>query len=245
MNKKRFLHYLAIVASLVVGCNNQESKQKQEDLKNPLLTAYETPFEVPPFDQIKDEHFRPAFKEALSVHNAEVDSILNNQAEASFENTIVALENAGQLLNRVSTVFYNLNSANTNDTIQAIAKDMAPVLSAHGDEISLNPKLFERVKAVYSKKAELGLDAEDQKLLEETYKDFVRSGANLKDADKEKLKKINADLSVLTTQYGQNLLNELNAYQLVVDKVEDLSGLPEELKAAAADEAKAKGKEGK
>ena len=245
MNKKRFLPYLAIVASLVVGCNNQESKQKQEDLKNPLLTAYETPFEVPPFDQIKDEHFRPAFKEALSVHNAEVDSILNNQAEASFENTILALENAGQLLNRVSTVFYNLNSANTNDTIQAIAKDMAPVMSAHSDEISLNPKLFDRVKAVYAKKAELGLDAEDQKLLEETYKDFVRSGANLKEEDKEKLKKINADLSVLTTQYGQNLLNELNAYELVVDKAEDLAGLPEELKTAAANEAKAKGKEGK
>lgn len=245
MNKKRFLPYLAIVASLVVGCNNQESKQKQEDLKNPLLTAYETPFEVPPFDQIKDEHFRPAFKEALSVHNAEVDSILNNQAEASFENTILALENAGQLLNRVSTVFYNLNSANTNDTIQAIAKDMAPVMSAHSDEISLNSKLFDRVKAVYAKKAELGLDAEDQKLLEETYKDFVRSGANLKEEDKEKLKKINADLSVLTTQYGQNLLNELNAYELVVDKAEDLAGLPEELKTAAANEAKAKGKEGK
>ena len=131
MNKRSFLPCLAVVASLIVGCNNQNSTQKTEDLKNPLLTAYETPFEVPPFDQIKDEHFRPAFEEALAKHNTEVDSILNNDQEPSFENTILALEKAGQLLSRVSTVFYNLNSANTNDTIQAIAKDLAPVLSAH------------------------------------------------------------------------------------------------------------------
>src|SRR5690606_36684364 len=193
----------------------------------------------------KDEHFRPAFEEALAKHNTEVDSILNNDQEPSFENTILALEKAGQLLSRVSTVFYNLNSANTNDTIQAIAKELAPVLSAHSDEISLNAKLFDRVKAVYANKEGLGLDAEDQKLLEETYKGFVRAGANLKDADKEKLKKINADLSVLTTQFGQNLLAEMNAFELVVDKAEDLAGLPEELKTAADNEAKARNKEGK
>lgn len=245
MNKKVFLPYCMVIASLLVGCNNETKKEEAVDLKNPLLAKYETNFEVPPFDLIKDEHFRPAFKEALKVHEAEIDSILKIDEPATFANTILALENAGQLLNRVSTVFYNLNSANTNDTIQAIAKDLAPVMSAHRDEINLNPELFKRVKTVYDQRANAGLDAEDQKLLEETYKGFVRSGANLKDEDKEKLKKINAELSVLSTQYGQNLLAETNAFEMVVDKEEDLAGLPKELKAAAAAEAKTKGKEGK
>ena len=245
MNRKGFLPYCMVIASLLVGCNNETKKEEAVDLKNPLLAKYETNFEVPPFDLIKDEHFRPAFKEALKVHEAEIDSILKIDEPATFANTILALENAGQLLNRVSTVFYNLNSANTNDTIQAIAKDLAPVMSAHRDEINLNPELFKRVKTVYDQRANAGLDAEDQKLLEETYKGFVRSGANLKDEDKEKLKKINAELSVLSTQYGQNLLAETNAFEMVVDKEEDLAGLPKELKAAAAAEAKAKGKDGK
>ena len=245
MNKKVFLPYCMVIASLLVGCNNETKKEEAVDLKNPLLAKYETNFEVPPFDLIKDEHFRPAFKEALKVHEAEIDSILKIDEPATFANTILALENSGQLLNRVSTVFYNLNSANTNDTIQAIAKDLAPVMSAHRDEINLNPELFKRVKTVYDQRANAGLDAEDQKLLEETYKGFVRSGANLKDEDKEKLKKINAELSVLSTQYGQNLLAETNAFEMVVDKEEDLAGLPKELKAAAAAEAKAKGKDGK
>lgn len=241
MNKKNFIPFL-VIASMFVGCNNEE---KMTNSDNPLLAAYDTPFNVPPFDKIKDEHFRPAFEEALKKHNLEIDSIVNNTEEPNFINTIVALENAGSLLGNVSTVFYNLNSANTNDTIQAIAKDLAPLISAHSDEIQLNAKLFAKVKSVYAKKDALGLDAEDKKLLEETYKGFVRSGANLSDTDKEKLKKINADLSVLTTEYGQNLLAETNAFELVVDKKEDLAGLSDGLIAAAADVAKAKGKEGK
>ncbi|ERJ58377.1 M3 family metallopeptidase [Sphingobacterium paucimobilis] len=241
MSKKNFIPFL-VVASMFVGCNNEE---KSTGSDNPFLASYDTPFNVPPFDKIKDEHFRPAFEEALKQHNLEIDSIVNNTEEPNFLNTIVALENAGTLLGNVSTVFYNLNSANTNDTIQAIAKDLAPQISAHSDEIKLNAKLFDRVKAVYAKKDALGLDAEDQKLLEETYKGFVRAGANLSEADKAKLKQINADLSVLTTQFGQNLLAETNAYELVVDKKEDLAGLPEGLIAAAAETAKAKGKEGK
>jgi len=245
MSKTGFLPYCMVIASMLVGCNNETKKEETVDLNNPLLAKYETNFEVPPFDLIKDEHFRPAFNQALRVHEAEIDSILNIEDPANFSNTIVALENAGQLLARVSTVFYNLNSANTNDTIQAIAKDLAPVLSAHNDEINLNPELFKRVKAVYDQKENAGLDAEDQKLLEETYKGFVRSGANLKDADKEKLKKINSELSVLSTQYGQNLLAETNAFEMIVDKEEDLAGLPKELKESAAAEAKTRGKEGK
>ena len=241
MNKLKLLPFCIVVAAVVVGC--QETGKAQ--VENPLLAAYETPFHVPPFDKIEVVHFRPAFKAALEQHNQEIDAIVNDTEEPTFKNTIVALENAGTLLGNVSRVFFNLNSAHTNDSIQAIAKDMAPVLSSHGDEISLNKKLFSRVKVVYDQRNALALDAEDTKLLEETYKGFVRAGANLSDNDKEKLKKINSELSVLTNQFGQNLLAESNAYELVVDKEEDLAGLPISLKKAAADVAKAKEKEGK
>ncbi|WP_343537880.1 M3 family metallopeptidase [Sphingobacterium thalpophilum] len=240
MKKRQLLPFLMIVATAIVGC---EEKKIMTD--NPLLLAYDTPFNVPPFDKIKNEHFRPAFEEAIKVHNLEIDSIVNNSEKPNFQNTIVALENAGSLLNNVSTVFYNLNSANTNDSIQAIAKDLAPILSSHSDEISMNAKLFDKIKEIWNNRNSLGLDAEDTKLLEETYKSFVRSGANLKEADKEKMKKINAELSTLTTQFGQNLLAETNAYELVVDSASQLEGLPESLKTAAAEEATAKGKKDK
>ncbi|NGM65693.1 M3 family metallopeptidase [Sphingobacterium sp. SGR-19] len=242
MNKLKFLPFCIVVAAVVVGCQETDSTP---DENNPLLLTYDTPFQVPPFDKIKDEHFRPAFKAALEQHNQEIDVVVNNSEDPTFENTIVALENAGSTLGDISRVFFNLNSANTNDSIQAIAKDMAPVLSAHGDEISLNAKLFARVKTVYDHRASLTLDAEDAKLLEETYKGFVRAGANLSESDKEKLKKINSELSVLTNDFGQNLLAETNAYELVVDNEEDLAGLPAALKQAAADAATAKDKEGK
>lgn len=242
MNKLKFLPFCIVVAAVVVGCQEADNTQ---DENNPLLLTYDTPFQVPPFDKIKDEHFRPAFKAALEQHNQEIDVIVNDAQDPTFENTIVALENAGSTLGNISRVFFNLNSANTNDSIQAIAKDMAPVLSAHGDEISLNEKLFARVKTVYDNRASLTLDAEDAKLLEETYKGFIRAGANLSESDKEKLKKINSELSVLTNDFGQNLLAETNAYELVVDNEDDLAGLPAALKQAAADVAKAKDKEGK
>ncbi len=242
MNKLKLLPFCIVVAAVVVGCQEADNIQ---DENNPLLSTYDTPFQVPPFDKIKDEHFRPAFRAALTQHNEEIDTIINTADDPTFENTIVALENAGSVLGNVSRIFFNLNSANTNDSIQAIAKDMAPVLSAHGDEISLNEKLFARVKNVYDNRDSLQLDAEDAKLLEETYKGFVRAGANLSESDKEKLKKINSELSVLTNDFGQNLLAETNAYELVVDNEEDLAGLPTALKQAAADEAKTKGKEGK
>ncbi len=242
MNKLKFLPFCIVVAAVVVGCQEADNTQ---DENNPLLLTYDTPFQVPPFDKIKDEHFRPAFKAALEQHNQEIDVIVNDSQDPTFENTIVALENAGSTLGNISRVFFNLNSANTNDSIQAIAKDMAPVLSAHGDEISLNEKLFTRVKTVYDNRASLTLDAEDAKLLEETYKGFIRAGANLSESDKDKLKKINSELSVLTNDFGQNLLAETNAYELVVDNEDDLAGLPAALKQAAADAAKAKDKEGK
>ncbi|MGO3193774.1 MAG: M3 family metallopeptidase [Sphingobacterium sp.] len=242
MNKKKILPFCLVVSAVVVGCQNQQETTLTD---NPLLLTYETPFEVPPFDIIKDEHFRPAFKEALRQHNLEIDSIVNNQDGPTFPNTIVALENAGTLLGNVSRVFGNLNSANTNDSIQAIDKDLAPQLSAHRDEIMLNAELFARVKAIYDNKANLSLDLEDAKLLDETYKGFVRSGANLSAEEKEKLKKINSELSVLTTAFGQNLLAETNSFELVVDNEEDLAGLPEALKSAASSEAEARNKAGK
>jgi len=214
-------------------------------MDNPLLLSYETPFGVPPFDAISDGHFRSAFAEAFRRHNLEIAAIVDNAEEPTFANTILALENAGRLLADVSTVFGNLSSANATDSIKAIETDLAPVRAAHYDEISLNEKLFARVKSVHDNRASLGLDAEDAKLLAETHKSFVRSGATLSPENKEKLKKINAEIAVLTTAFGQNMLKETNAYELIIDREEDLSGLPEALKAAAAETAKARGKDGK
>ena len=174
-----------------------------------------------------------------------MDAVVNNSEEPTFQNTIEAMEYSGELLGKVSRVFGNLNSANTNEEIQAIAKEMAPELSAHSDNISLNEKLFGRVKAVWDKKDELGLNAEQQMLLEKTYKSFVRNGANLNETDKEKLREINSRLSSLTLQFGQNLLAETNAYKLVVDNETDLAGLPQGQIDAAAEDAKAAGEEGK
>ena len=233
---------LAASTALLYACGTAE--QKTESM-NPFFEAYETPFEVPPFDKIKNEHFAPALREGIKEHQKEIDEIVNNSEKPTFENTIEAMEYSGELLSKVSRVFGNLNSANTNDELQAIAKEMSPELSAHGDNISLNSKLFERVKAVWDSKDQLDLNAEQHKLLENTYKSFVRNGANLNDADKDKLREINTKLSSLTLQFGQNLLAETNAFKLVIDKEEDLSGLPEGLISAAADDAKAAGEEGK
>ena len=224
-----------------MGCDNSE----KADSSNPFLKSYQTPFEVPPFDKIRFEHYKPAYEEALIRHNQEIDSIAGNPESPDFENTIAALDNAGLLLSQVSTVFNNLNSAHTNDSIQALARELAPRLSAHRDNISLNPKLFARVKAVWDAREGAGLNEEQQRLLEISYQNFVRSGANLDEAGKEKLKSINAELSVLTLEFGQNLLAETNAFELVVEDEADLAGLPSGLVAAAAETAQAKGKEGK
>ena len=223
-----------------------EAQEKQENTSmNPFFQAYDTPFNVPPFDKIKNEHFKPAILEGISTHQAEVDAVANNTQPATFENTILAMENAGELLSNVNTVFSNLNSANTNKEIQNIAKEMAPNLSAHRDNIYLNEKLFAKVKTLWDKKETLGLNLEQAKILDNAYKDFVRSGANLSNADKEILRKINGDLSLTSLKYGQNILAETNSYELVVDAKKDLSGLPQGLIDAAAVDAKAKGKEGK
>jgi peptidyl-dipeptidase Dcp len=229
-------------ASLLVACGQSEN---ENDMTNPFFEAYNTPFEVPPFDKIKNEHFAPALREGMKQQQEEVDVIVNNTDAPTFENTIEAMEYSGDLLSRTNIVFSNLNGANTNDELQAIAREMAPELSKHYDNINLNEKLFEKIKAIWDQKDELNLNPEQQKLLEKRYKSFVRSGANLNESDKEKMRAINSKLSTLGLQFGQNLLAETNGYQLVIDNQEDLSGLPEGQIEAAASDAKAAGLDGK
>jgi peptidyl-dipeptidase Dcp len=210
---------------------------------NPFFTKYNTPYEVPPFHLIKNEHFKPAILEGIKQQQAEIDAIVKNPKAPTFENTILAMEKSGELLSKASTVFYNLNSANTNDEIQAIARELAPEMSAHSDNINLNEGLFQRIKTIWNQKNML--NKEEAKLLEKTYKRFVRSGANLNTKEKEKLRGINGELSLLTLNFGQNILAETNKFELVVDSKEELKGLSQELIEAAAETSKAKGKEGK
>lgn len=212
---------------------------------NPFFEKYSTPFEVPPFDQIKPEHFMPAIKQGIVEQAKEIEAIVKNKAKPDFNNTIAALDYSGALLTKVSNVFGNLNSSNTNASIQAIAKEMSPLLSAHRDNINLNADLFKRVKTVYDSRASLKLTNEQTRLLEDTYKDFVRSGAALDETQKARLREINAKQSMLTLQFGENLLKETNSYKLVIDKREDLAGLPQSLVDQAADDAKQRGLDGK
>lgn len=214
-------------------------------LPNPFFTSYNTPFGVPAFDKIKPEHFEPAIDEGMKQQVAEITAITKQTKAPSFANTIEALEASGQLLRGVNTVLGNLNSANTTDELQKIAQTVAPKLSKHSDDISLNPVLFGRVKAVYDGRSKLKLAGDQQRLLEKTYKNFVRNGAALTADKQERLRTINQELSVLTLKFGQNLLGENNAYALVIDTSEDLSGLPASIIAAAADEAKKRKQEGK
>jgi peptidyl-dipeptidase Dcp len=213
--------------------------------ENPFFAAYDTPWHVPPFDKIKNEHFMPAYTRAIADQKAEVAVIRDNTAAPSFENTIVALETSGDLLTRVDNVFDNLNDAETSDEMQKIAKDVAPMLSALNDDIFLDPKLFARVKAVYDQRKSLKLTPEQDRLLTETYKQFVRGGANVKESDKKEFREINERLSVLSLKFGENILAEENRYELVIDNAADLKGLPQTSIDAAAQTAKEKGKEGK
>jgi peptidyl-dipeptidase Dcp len=212
---------------------------------NPLLANYDTPYQAPPFDRIENDHYKPAILEAIKINQKEIEAIANNPDKPTFENTIVAFENSGVLLNRITTTFSNLNSANTNDTLQALAKELAPELSKNSDNIYLNEKLFARVKKIWDTQKEYKLNTEQAKLLEKKYKAFVRSGANLTPNQKTRLRQINGELSVLSLKFGDNVLAENNAYELVIDTKEQLSGLPEEIIQAAADDAKESGKAGK
>ncbi len=206
---------------------------------NPLLEEWQTPFGVPPFDKIKDEHLLPAFQEGMKRQRAEVAAIAASKEAPTFANTIAALERSGGLLDKVDSVFSNLNSADTNDRRQAIAREVAPLQAALQDDILLDARLFARVKAVWEQRDKLGLDAPDARLLELTWKSFVRGGANLGPEQQQRLREINQELSSLGVAFGENQLKETNAYQLVIDKKEDLAGLPDRLVQGAAEAAQA------
>lgn len=212
---------------------------------NPFFSKYNTPYGIPPFEEIKVEHYKPAFIKGMADHKKEIDAIVKNKKPATFENTIAALDRSGMLLNKVASVFYGQNSANTNDQMQAVSREISPLLSQHSDDITMNAELFKRVKYVYDHQGEMKLDKEQKKLLEETYKSFVRSGANLDAEKQEQLRKLNAEISMLQLTFGQNMLAETNAFRLVIDNKDDLAGLPQDLIASAAETAKTMGMDGK
>ena len=211
---------------------------------NPFFETYNTPHGTVPFDKIKNEHFKPAILEGIKQQAAEIDAITSNSEEPNFDNTILAYENSGDLLSRTLTVFFNLRSAETNDELQVIAQEMMPTLSEHSNNISLNEKLFERVKAVYNKKSELNLQPEQVVLLDKIYDGFERSGANLTASQKEKYRELSQKLSQLGLKYGENNLKETNNYQLVITDEAQLAGLPESAIEAAKETATEKGVEG-
>lgn len=212
------------------------------DYQNPLLATYHTPHQTTPFHLIKTEHYEPAIQTGMEVHDHEIESIINNPDEPTFANTIIALERSGALLDRITTVFGNLLSAETNDEMQAIAERVMPVLTAHSNNISLNEKLFERIKHVYESKEKETLNQEESMLLKNTYEGFIRNGANLTGEQKERFRQLSAELSVLTLKFSQNNLKETNEYELPLT-LEQLKGLPESALEAYAQTAKEKGKD--
>ena len=231
----------------VSSCQSPEGEEKKlVETQNPLLMEYNTPFQVPPFDKIKVEHYIPAFEEGIKQHDAEIAAIVSNTEEPTFENTILAMDNAGELLENVSAVFFNLNETDTDDKMQEVARQVTPLLTKHGDNISMNLDLFKKIKTVYEKRNESNLDSSQIRVVEKYYEDFERSGANLNTEDQSKLKKLNEEIANLELQYGENLLAETNNnFELVIDKKEDLAGLPKGVIDAAAETAKEMGKEGK
>jgi len=213
--------------------------------QNPFYTESSLYMKYPKFDEIKNENYTPAFEKGMADHMAEIDAIAERADSPTLENTIIAMEKSGALLDRVATVFFALISANTNDEMEKIRSEMAPKLSAHSDQILLNGKLFHRVKTIYEQRDQLGLDAESKRLVEKYYTDFIRSGANLSNEEKESLKKINGEIAVLQTTFSQNVLKEVNALAVVVDSKDELDGLSDAAIEAAANEAKSRELDGK
>ena len=231
---------LAMCATaLVCGCANKG------EVDNPFLSDFSTPFGVPAFDEIKPEHYMPAFELGMEQQKAEIEAIVNNNEPATFENTIVALDQSGALLNKVSYVFFAQNSACTDSVMQAISRELSPKLSKHSDDINLNPALFAKVKEVYETADTAALTKEQKKLLQETYKGFVRSGANLDSLGQAKLRELNSEISLLQLTFSQNMLAETNAFQLFIEDEKDLAGLPQSLIDNAAEAAAAAGQQGK
>jgi len=237
---KRLTVLLTLLTMVLISCTNQSEPEKS----NPFLAEYTTPFQVPPFDLIDTTHFIPAFEAGIEASKAKIEEVISNPEEPNFENTIVPFDQGEDILRRAS-VFYTLNGANTNPTLQKIARELSPMMSAYRNEIGLNQDLFQRIKAVYDKRENLGLDEEQLRVVEKYYRDFERNGAALPEEQREQLKEINQELSMLTLEFGQNLLAETNDFKLVIDNEEDLTGLPEGVISAAAEAAKNNDMEGK
>ena len=227
----------SLLALIIMSCTTQH--------QNPFFVEWKTPFQTPPFDQIKTEHYMPAIQEGIKLEKEEIDAIINNTEEPTFENTIVAYEKSGEFLSRVNRVFGAMRGTMTNDALQEIAQQTTPLLTKHGDDISLNPKLFDRIKTVYDKRESLGLNVEEAKLLDNQYQGFVRSGALLNEEDKAKLRKINEEFSMLGLKFGENHLRETNKIALTIKNKDDLAGLNDDIIQGAAEMAKARGQEGK
>ncbi|MGI6477866.1 MAG: M3 family metallopeptidase [Salinivirgaceae bacterium] len=236
MNIKNLLAMLALTVAF--GCTQKVDK-------NPFLSEYNTPYQVPPFNEIKNEHYIPAYEAGIQEHKLEIEQIITNTEEPTFANTIEALEFAGKTLQKVRAVLSNLRSSATNDELQEIARVTSPMVSNHYDEIYMNPELFARVKSVYENKDSFGLNTEQLKLVENTYKQFVRGGANLNDEDKEKMKQINSELSLLSISFRENVNKDNDSFQLIIDNESDLEGLPQSVRDAAALLAKQNNNDGK
>lgn len=236
---KTLLTVASAIAVTLSACNSEKMEQ------NPFLVDYTTPFEIPPFEQIKYEHYLPAFKEGIAQQNAEIDSIIANPETPDFQNTILALDNSGQLLNKVAYVFFALSESDNTPEMQKLNPEISALYTAHSDNMGMNEALFNRIKSVYDRKDSLNLNTAQTKLLEKYYKNFVRSGALLDAEKKEELKAINLELSDAFIVYNENVLKGTNAWELVVENKDELAGLPEGTIATAAEEAKARGKEGK
>ncbi len=241
------LLFILSAAIMLISCtnSNQTKTEATQEKGNIFSREFDSQFGMPPFDKIVFDDFKPAFLSGMEIQSQEIDSIVNNPDAPTFENTIVALDNSGTLLSRVSRVFYGLRGAETNDSIQALAEELSPLLSEHRDNISLNDKLFERIKTIHDDTANMNLTTEQYRLLDNYYKDFVRSGIMLNDSSKSRLREINKELSGLTLKFGNNLLKETNDFKLVIDDKENLAGLPESVIAAAAETAKNNDMEGK
>jgi peptidyl-dipeptidase Dcp len=228
-----------MIAFLILGFLFLLPAQAKENLKdNPFFQARTTPFKVPPFNKIDKAHYLPAFQEGIRREQAEIDAIAAKKQVPNFTNTIAAMDHSGIFLNDVSSVFYSLLSAETSPDLQAIARELSPLLSAHQDNINLNEKLFNRVKAVYDQRKKLTLTPEESFLLENTYKGFIRSGALLDAAGKSRLRQLNSELSLLGLKFGENMLAETNSSRIVIDSALGLAGLPESVLAMGAEAAK-------
>jgi len=234
-----------MVARIILALSALPCLVAQTQENNPFFQEWKTPFQAPPFNEIKEEHFLPAFKEGMARQKQAVDAIINSTAKPNFKNTVEAYEWSGALIEGVSSVFYNLTGAETNEKLQAINRELAPMLSAHNDDLRLNEKLWQRVKTVWENRASEKLSAEQARLLERMYKSFSRAGAGLSDEAKEKMREINSELSSLSVKFGDNILAENNRFRLVIDSENDLAGLPDGLIALGAAAANAANLEGK